>query len=234
MPILFALPTHEYMVKPLMQTANFTLGEFTLKRFPNDELHVALHIPVKKYNCIVLGTIAPPEINLFSFLLLCHTLKKEKAGRITAVLPYLAYSRHDKNEPQKSYALALIAQLFVGAGITEIITVDIHSLHTKRLFPMPLISLSPAKIFANEIIKLSMQSATIVAPDKGAINRCKAVDKFAGIKREIAYMEKKRTEQGVIHSILHGKVSKRVIIVNEQCSKPCLLQYFSNKIITWG
>ncbi len=213
--ILFAMPCFEYLAKPMEQMTNIKLGEFTLKRFANDELHISLHTPVKNQSCIVLGTIAPPENQLFSFLLLCHTLKKENAQKIIAVLPYLAYSRHDKNETQQSHAAALIGQLFACAGVTHVVTVDVHSLQIKRLFPMPLISLSPARIFASEIAKLSAQMITIVAPDEGAINRCKAVAKQIGIKHEIAYMEKKRTEQGIFHSTLHGKVSKQVIIVDD-------------------
>lgn len=233
-PILFVLPTYEYMIKPFVQTANFSLGEFNLKRFPNNELHITLRTEVNKRNCFVLGTIAPFETNIFSFLLLCHTLKKEKVDKITAVLPYLAYSRHDKNEPKKSYATALIGQLFASAGITEVVTIDIHSLRAKRLFPLPIISLSPAKIFANEIINLSLQNATIVAPDEGAINRCKAAAKQAGIKHEIAYMEKKRTEQGVVHNKLYGTVNTRVIVIDDILDTGGTLVSCCEKLVEMG
>lgn len=212
--ILFTMPFCEKMAMD-KQMGNFTLGQFTLNRFPNDELHITLHTPVKNSNCIVLGTIAPPEFQLFAFLLLCHTLKKEKASTIIAVLPYLAYSRHDKNEPQKSQAVALIGQLFASAGVTHIVTIDIHNTQVKRFFPMPLISLSPAKLFASEIVKLSFQEVTFVAPDEGAINRCKAVANQVSIQHEIAYMKKVRTDQSIVHSTLHGKISKHVIIVDD-------------------
>src|SRR3546814_14139307 len=64
-------------------------------------------------------------------------------SKITALLPYLAYSRHDKNEPQTSHTTAFIATLFANIGIDEIITFDIHSQKTQQLFSIPVKSLSP-------------------------------------------------------------------------------------------
>lgn len=212
---LFTYPSYEYMTKVLRQIPNFVAEKFTLERFSNNELNITLHTQVKECACIVLGTLAPPEINIFSFMLLCHTLKKEGSTNITAVLPYLAYSRHDKNEPQKSYALPLIGELLFRAGADKVITFDIHSPIAERVFPIPLISLSPAKLFAKEIITQSMQNATIVAPDEGAIKRCRAVLKEIGKSDEIAYTEKKRTSEGVIHRQLHGSVGKQVIIIDD-------------------
>lgn len=212
---LFAYPSYAYLEKELIQFPNLVLGKFELKRFSNDELYITLQNQVKGYECIVLGSLAPPEINIFSYILLCHTLKKENATNIMAVLPYLSYSRHDKNEPQKSYALPLMGKLLFSAGIDKVITFDIHSPIAKQLFPMPLISLSPAKLFAKEIMSQSMQNATIVAPDEGAIERCQAVSKELGIVGDIAYIEKKRTDKGVTHNELHGTVGKQVIIIDD-------------------
>ncbi len=214
-PILFSFPSHRYMIEKLKEIPNFTLGKFDLERFPNKELHIMLHSHVAERECVVLGSIAPPEVNLVSFLLLCHTLKKENAHSVTAVLPYLAYSRQDKKEYQRSYATALIGDLIKASGIDQVLTVDVHSLHVKQLFPIPLISLSPAKIFAEEIKKLNMKDITIVAPDEGAIRRAEAVRKEAGIKNEVAYIVKKRTENDIKLLELHGKISKTAVIVDD-------------------
>lgn len=214
-PILFSFSTHKYMVEKLKEIPNLNIGKFDLERFPNRELHLMLHSHVAERECVVLGSIAPPEENLVSFLLLCHTLKKENAHNITAVLPYLAYSRQDKKEYQRSYATALIGELLKTSGVDQVLTVDVHSLHVKQLFPIPLISLSPAKIFAEEVQKLNIKDITIVAPDEGAIKRAEAVRREAGIKNEVAYVIKKRTVNGLKLLELHGKLSKTVVIVDD-------------------
>lgn len=214
-PILFSFSTHKYMIEKFKEIPNLNIGKFELERFPNRELHLMLHSHVAERDCVVLGSIAPPEKNLFAFLLLCHTLKKEEAHSITAVLPYLAYSRQDKKEYQRSYATALIGELLKTSGVDQVLTVDVHSLHVKQLFPIPLISLSPAKIFAEEVQKLSIKDITIVAPDEGAIKRAEAVRREAGVKNELAYLIKKRAVNGIKLLDLHGKLSKTVVIVDD-------------------
>lgn len=214
-PVLYSFPSYKYMAQDLKQIPNLTLGKFMLNRFPNNELYVKLQTHAKERDCIVLGNIAPPETNLVSFLLLCHTLQKEDAHKIITVLPYLAYSRADKKEPQKSYSTDLIGKVLSASGVNEVITVDIHSSHVKQLFPIPLISLSPSGVFASEIKKMSLQNATIVAPDEGAIKRCEKIAKETGNINNIAYIEKKRSEKGIKHLNLHGKVGQQAVLVDD-------------------
>lgn len=118
--------------------------------------------------------------------------------------------------------------------VDEVITVDVHSLQTEQLFPIPLVSLSPAKIFANEIAQLSLQSATIVAPDEGAIDRCEAVAKEAGVKREIVYLTKERTKTGVTHHELHGTVGAQVVIVDDMLDTGSTLISCCEKLLEKG
>lgn len=214
-PTVFVFPSHKYMVKSLKEIPNTILATFTLERFANGELHIQLHTSVFERDCVVVGSIAPPETNLVSFLFLCHTLEKENARSITAVLPYLAYSRQDKKEHEKSYATALIGSLLSTSGVQRVITVDVHNPHVTRLFSIPLISLSPAKIFAEEIRKLSLQDVTIIAPDEGARQRAEAVAKEAGIQKEVSYVVKKRTADGVKCVELHGEVTENIVIIDD-------------------
>ncbi|MBI5123302.1 ribose-phosphate diphosphokinase [Candidatus Roizmanbacteria bacterium] len=212
-PLLFTFSSHQFMVNELAKNPNIKNSEFILKKFPNDELHINLGSNPAGQESIILGTITPPETNLFAFLLLAHTLKKESAQKVTALLPYLAYSRHDKKEDLKSYATELIGSLFSASYIDEIITVDIHSPQSINLFPIPITSISPAKLFAEEVKKLNLQDLTFVAPDEGAINRTTAVAKELG--KEITYIVKTRTEAGVTHSEIQGKTGKKVIIIDD-------------------
>lgn len=46
------------------------MGHFCLERFPNQELHAALQTVVASAECLILGTLAPPDERLLSTLLL--------------------------------------------------------------------------------------------------------------------------------------------------------------------
>lgn len=98
--ILFAFEAFQAMGVALAKFG--TLGHFQVARFENGELHAGLQTAVRSESCFVLGSIAPPDEQLLSVLLLAHTLRKEGARRVTALLPYLAYARDDKDKPGES------------------------------------------------------------------------------------------------------------------------------------
>jgi ribose-phosphate pyrophosphokinase len=149
-------------------------------------------------------------------MLLAQTLKKEGADKITAVLPYLAYSRQDKDKSGESLGTAWVGALLKSSGIDQVLTVDVHSERDKQLFPIPLISLSTAPLFADALVKHRLTNATIVAPDNGAISRCEAVKRAAGMPiGETPYFEKKRTAKGIIHRGPVGKVGAKAVVVDD-------------------
>jgi ribose-phosphate pyrophosphokinase len=212
---LFAFDDYADMASCLISGSNPSAGRFQIKRFANGEQHIHLDVNVSGQPCFVLGSIAPPDSCMFSFLLLCHTLKKEGASSLTVILPYLAYSRHDKNEMQKSYATAFVAEFFACVGINNIVTFDIHSQTASQLFSMPLVSLSPASVFVEKLKTMNLQNLVLVAPDEGAIERCQDLASAAGIGGNIVYMVKKRTEEGILHTELHGTVKEHAIIIDD-------------------
>jgi len=191
-------------------------GTFRTDRFENGELHAHVDTPVTAQPCLVLGSIAPPDEQLLSVLLLAHTLKKEGARQVTAVLPYLGYARDDKDKPGQSLATAWVGSLIRASGCDQVITVDVHSVKTKQLFPVPLVSLCPAGIFAEAIARYGLADATLVAPDEGAISRCEAVRAAVGMSSsKIPYFEKHRTETGIINAGPIGDVGRRAVIIDD-------------------
>lgn len=214
--ILFSFPAYENVARQLQTVTSVQAGRFAVSRYANQELHANIEDSVSGEHCLILGTIAPPDECLLSVLLLAQTLKKEGAHKITAVLPYLAYSRQDKEKPGESLGTAWVGALLKSSGIDEVLTVDVHSERDKQLFPIPLTSLSTNKLFADALRNNGLLDATIVAPDNGAIGRCEAVNRAAGISvGETPYFEKKRTDQGITHYGPIGRVGKKVLIIDD-------------------
>lgn len=214
--ILFAFSYYEYIARQLRAVRSLKLGQFTITRFENEELYALVEGPTAGDHCLILGSIAPPDTHILSLMLLAHTLRKEGANKLTAILPYLAYSRQDKEKPGQSLATAWVGSLLKTSGFDQVLTVDAHSERDKQLFPMPLISLSTASLFAAAISNYRLDDAVIVAPDNGAIGRCEAVKNAAGMPMcETPYFEKQRTENGIVHRGPVGKVGPRVVIIDD-------------------
>src|ERR1039458_10112066 len=179
--MLFSFPEYAHISKALHSLSFLQTGQFSIARYDNQELHASVQSPVSGEHCFVLGSSAPPEQQMASTLLLAHTLRKEGAQHLTGVLPYLAYTRQDKVKPGESLATALAGTLFKAYGFDEIWAVDLHREHDKHLFPLTLVSFSPAGLFAECIRNLGLADTSIVAPDNGAIPRCEAVKSAAGM-----------------------------------------------------
>ncbi|GCE06008.1 ribose-phosphate diphosphokinase [Dictyobacter aurantiacus] len=213
---LFTFPCYRDMGDKLCASLRIEREQFSVERFANQELHATIQSKVAGEECLILGTIAPPDEQLLSFLLLSHTLRKEGAHSIRAMLPYLAYARDDKWKEGKSLATAWIGASLQAAGVDSVLTIDVHntsSIHA--LFPLPVTSLSPAAIFAREIEKYALQQATIVSPDKGARDRCLEVARAAHMSENIIVLEKTRTAEGVVHEALAGEVRPQAIVVDD-------------------
>lgn len=213
--ILFAFPQYKNLARELYQLPSISPGDFGVKRFPNQEMYITLNTGVKNQDCLILGSISPPDEQLLGFSLLAHTLKKEGAKEIIALLPYLAYCRQDKDKVGESMATPLIGKIFQASGINQAATIDVHSAKTMELFPLPLQSLSPADIFAKEIKKIFLLDATLVAPDEGAIGRVRDVAVAAGMTEPVAYLKKERTSEGIEHLSLQGDVGQKVILIDD-------------------
>ncbi len=213
--ILFALSLHERLAGALRERADIEWGRCSVARFSNEELHVEIETPPADQDCVVLGAVAPPDEHLLATLLLSHTLRKEGARTVTALLPYLGYARHDKAEPRKSRATAWLGAILKSSGVSDVVTVDVHSRLVHQLFPMPVHSLSPADLFARELAALQPVEPTVVAPDAGARERGEALRRAAGIRRPLASFTKERTAEGIKHSVLHGGVAGQVILVDD-------------------
>jgi ribose-phosphate pyrophosphokinase len=214
--IVFCLPQHRALVPDdLDEASELVLGRWRFGRFADGELWLELDDAVAGRECAVLGSLAPPDEQTLLTLLLADTLRREGARRVVALLPYLGYARQDRPQSRRSLGAAWVGALLAASGIHEVVTIDIHSADAQASFAMPLVSLSPASLFAGELLALSPSELTVVAPDEGAIDRCMAVADAAGVSAPVAHLRKRRTAQGVAHVELVGDVGEHVVMVDD-------------------
>lgn len=213
-PLIFSFPKYDHFLAPLIEKKLAEPGYFTVDRFQNQELHLSLQSNVEGKICFVVGSITPPEVHLFSFSVLCHTLQKEKAKKIIAILPYLAYTRQDIDEPMKSQIAPFVGDILHDAHIDEIITYDLHNDHLIKLFKTALLSIEPASIFKKYLLTNTSQEISVIAPDKGASKRAHALAKELAISKVIE-LHKTRTANGIVHENFNGSLGSHALIVDD-------------------
>lgn len=214
--IVFSLSQHRALLpRELDAGSDPALRRHRAGRFPDGELWAELDGSIAGEECMVLGSLAPPDGQMLSTLMLADTLKREGARRVVALLPYLGYARQDRAQAGRSFGATWAGALLAAVGVDEVVTVDIHSASAQACFPMPVVSLSPAPLFAAELRRGSLVDLTVVAPDEGAIERCKAVADAAGLAAPVAHLRKHRTAEGVVHTELVGELGPRAVIVDD-------------------
>lgn len=203
--LLFSLKQFNYLARPLSRSAKFARGQFKARRFPNGELILTIKNKVAGRDCYLLGTFAPPDENLLDLLLLGHTLKKEGARKVTALVPYLGYGRQDKNEKNKSLGLAWMGNLLTASGVDKIITVDLHNPQSIPLLKIPVVSLKSNELFAAALNQDKIKFDSILAPDEGARGRCEQLKQALKTTAPLAFCKKTRGPGGVSVSGIVGQ-----------------------------
>lgn len=186
------MPEFRNLAKDISNFSGFEIGNYELINFDNKELGILVNTKIKNLPAIFIGSISPPHEKLWETFLVCDTLKKEGASKIWAILPYLAYMRHDRNKPKEDLAVRLLANFFEKVGLNKVVTVDIHSEDALSFFKIPIISLSPIKLFVEKINELKFQPSIVVAPDKGASKRAELLRRKLNIKNKLAVFAKSR------------------------------------------
>jgi len=172
------------------------------RQFTNGEWH--LRVPHMLSEAIVLGRTEMPGDHIFQTLTLIDTLKRNSAQRITLILPYFGYSRHDRIVRTGDHLPAdLLTKLFNRCGATRIVTVDLHSSITEKNSPLPISSIDfvPELVKAFKKVWRKKELLTIVSPDQGSKHRANAFRDLLDSSLPVCWLEKHRDPvTGKVHA----------------------------------
>ena len=104
------------------------LGTMLISKFSDGEFQTSFEETVRGCDVFIIQSTFPPSDNLFELLLMIDAAKRASAKNITAVIPYFGFARQDrKDKPRVAIGAKLVSNLLVTAGITRIITMDLHA-----------------------------------------------------------------------------------------------------------
>jgi ribose-phosphate pyrophosphokinase len=197
------------------------LSDHTLTHFANDNLWIQLNESVRGQDVyIIQSTSQPVHTNLMELLIMLQTLRLDSAGRVTAVVPYLCYTRSDKKDkPRVPITARLVADMIEVAGADRYMTLDMHAGQIQGFFSIPGDVLSAFYILSNKIESMlpEMADPVVVAPDLGFAKKGR---NFASrINAPIAFVEKRRAgenDQTEALSLIGEVRDRDVIIVDDE------------------
>lgn len=190
-------------------------------QFPNENLFVKLHSSVRGQDVYVVQTTSSPvHRNLMELLILLQTLKLDSAGRVTAVIPYLAYGRSDKkDQPRVPITARLVADMLEVAGADRYILIDPHAGQVQGFFSIPGDVLTGFYLISDYLRseRSKMKNPVVVTVDLGFAKKGRNI--AADIEAPIAFIEKRRVANDAKAQALTviGDVENRdVILVDDE------------------
>ena len=157
---------------------------------------------------------------LCRLLFFLGALKDASAARVTAVVPFLSYTRKErKTKPRDPVMTRYVAGFFEAVGTDRVVTLEVHNLAAfQNSFRCRTEHLEAHGLFADYFAsRLAERDLTIVSPDVGGVKRAaryrEALERRLGRALPSAFLEKFRSEDVVTGEALIGDVKDRTVIL---------------------
>jgi len=192
------------------------LGSAVIKRFSDGEVNVEIRDNVRGVDVFVIQPTCPPvNDHLMELLILMDGLKRASAKRVTAVLPYYGYARQDRKVlPRAPITAKLVADLLTVAGVSRVLTMDLHAGQIQGFFNIPVDHLYSAPVLLEYIKEKygSDNDLVVVSPDAGGVERARAFAKR--LSASLAIIDKRRLAPNVAEVMnIVGEVDGKTAIL---------------------
>ena len=215
--VIFTGSSNPQLAIKVAENLDANLGAIKVGTFSDGEINVEINENVRgKDTFVIQSTNYPAEKNLMELILIIDALKRASVKSITAVIPYFGYSRQDRRirSARVPISAKVVADMLTNAGVTRIITLDIHSEQIQGFFSFPMDNIYTANLMVKNLLdSYSVEDLQVVSPDTGGVIRARSVAKTLGVQ-DLAIIDKRRekaNESQVINLI--GDVENKVCIV---------------------
>jgi ribose-phosphate pyrophosphokinase len=147
---------------------------------------------------------------------MADAFKRASANHIIAVIPFYGYARQDrKARGREPITAKLMADILQCAGITRVVTIDLHAAQIQGFFNIPLDHMPAAPVLADYIKQKNLKDMIVVSPDLGGVSRARV---FAErLNCGLAIIDKRRPEPGVaeVMNLIGSVEGKTAIMVDD-------------------
>src|SRR5205085_10228172 len=142
--------------------------------------------------------------------------RRASADRITAVIPFFGYARQDrKDQPRVPITAKLVANLLHAAGVSRVLTMDLHAQQVQGFFDLPVDHLYSMPVLLKYLRTRLTRKLTVVAPDVGGVKMASAYSQALGADLAIvAKQRKSATETNALY-IIGGVADSDVLLVDD-------------------
>ena len=195
-----------------------TVGDAVINRFNNGEVQVMINESVRGKDIFIVQPTCGPSVNdnVMELLIMEDAFKRASASHITAIIPYYGYARQDrKARGREPITAKLMADLLESAGITRVVTIDLHAAQIQGFFNIPFDHMPGGPILAEYIKEKNLDDMIVVSPDLGGVSRARNMAER--LNCGLAIIDKRRPEPGVaeVMNLIGSVEGKTAILVDD-------------------
>ena len=216
---VFAGNANPALAQDIARHLTVPLGRANVGRFSDGEVTVELMETVRGRDVFIVQSTSPPaNDHLMELLLMVDALRRASAGRITAVIPYFGYARQDRRPRATRVAITakLIANMIAGAGVSRVLTIDLHADQIQGFFDIPVDNVYASPVLLGDAWKQKYDDMIVVSPDVGGVVRARALAKRLD-DADLAIIDKRRPRpnESKVMNIIGDVEGKSCIMVDD-------------------
>ena len=209
---VFAGEASRYLGESICKELGIEMGKMKKEHFADGEFEVGFEESIRGAEVYLVQSTFPSSDNLMELLLMVDAAKRASAGSIIAVVPYFGWARQDrKDKPRVSIAAKLVADMLTAAGITRLITMDLHADQIQGFFDVPVDHLYASSIFIPYIESLKLKDMVIASPDVGGAKRANSYAKYFDVPLVLCH----KTRAIATMTVIGDVKDKNVILIDD-------------------
>ncbi len=215
---LFSGTSNPPLAQAICEHMGLPLGDMYIQRFSDGEIFMQVKETIRGLDAFFIqSTSAPANDNLMEVLIFIDAAKRASAHNICAVIPYFGYARQDRKSAGRTPISAkLVADLLTKAGVTRVLTLDLHAAQIQGFFDIPVDNIFAAPLFAKDAARnYDLEDVMVVSPDVGGVVRARALANRLHV--DMAIVDKRRPAPNVakVMNIIGDVEGKHCILVDD-------------------
>ncbi len=215
---IFSGTAHPALAGEIADYLGTKLSDATVSHFPDGESFVKINENIRGRDIFIIQPTCPPtNENIMELLIMVDAARRASAERITAVIPFFGYARQDrKDQPRVPITAKLVANLLTAAGVSRVLTMDLHAGQIQGFFDIPVDHLYAKPVLIKYIREKNLSGDwVVVSPDVGGMKMAHSYSK--ALSCPLAIVAKNRVSATEVEAMeVIGDVDgKNVLMVDD-------------------
>ena len=215
---LFSLTGNQPIAEKISKAAGIPLGKASSRQFSDGEIQINIEESVRGVDVyIIQSTSYPVNDHLWELLIMVDACVRASANSVTVVMPYFGYARQDRTAaPREPITAKLVANMLVKAGVSRVVTLDLHAVQVQGFFDIPVDNLLTVPLFADYYARKGLigDDIVIVSPKNSGIKRARSLAE--SLNTPIAIIDYAQDDADREEGYIIGDVeSKKAILIDD-------------------